>query len=508
MKRYLAIILFSLLTVPAGAQIMTHGLERHINGLVLTLIENYEQESLALESGYTASFLDLFQSPDSPVWCDYLGSPAYKTSIPATDYADYAVTGVRSATITLKDVTKSRFRFQDGMWQTQVHLLKSQDFMDENEILFSSSEFYEGKDYELTLTVVYNEEEDRCLIRSIDGVMKSDKQFPSGFYQVVQRNETNPEPLYASGKPLEYNSFGQAFNTGKLVSRNDDMTLRRRQLLSTDRYELVTYDFVPRYFRARFRYGFTIGGAYKVTTPVSFSSIESKASEMGLDLGVAFAHIGRSSLSIYAGAALSNSSISLENRNVSYEYEAADEKDRPYRRSYRIESATESFQYQDIAVPLYLSFEAGLASFLRLTFDAGVKGYFNWKTNWTPYHIKASVTGDSRYDKFDRIDDDFTRFIDPGKYNRRVYDLSAVGSAGLDIRVWKIISVYAKVSYEYGIFDSFSSGNKEWYDKDSGDYPVVYNPVAREEVARRSFIQCISFSRRAIWLNAGLMFKF
>ena len=139
MKRYLAFILLLLLTVPAGAQSLTHGQERHINGLVLTLLENYEQESLALESGYTASFLDLFQSPDSPVWCDFMGSPDYGTTISASDYAAFATLGVRSAAITLKDVTKSRLRFQDGAWQTQVRVSKSQDFMDENEILFSSS---------------------------------------------------------------------------------------------------------------------------------------------------------------------------------------------------------------------------------------------------------------------------------------------------------------------------------------------------------------------------------
>ena len=508
MKRYLAFILLSLLVVPAGAQIMTHGLERHINGLVLTLVETYEHESLALESGYTSSFLDLFQSPDSPVWCDYMGSPSYGKTISASDYADFAVTGVRSAAITLKDVTKSRFRFQDGAWQTQVHLLKSQDFMDENEILFSSSEFYEGKDYDLTMTVVYDETEDRCLIRSIEGVINSDKRFPTGFYQVVQKNETSEEQLYSSGKPLQFNSFGQAFSTGKLSARNDDVSLRRKLLMSNDRYELITFDFVPRYFRARLRYGFTLGNAYKVTSPVSFSSIKSSGTEIGLDLGVAFAHLGRSSLSLFAGAALSNSSLSMEVQSVNYNYEAADEMDHTYERSYQIQLATEALQYQDIAVPLYVSLEAGLANFLRLTLDVGVKGYYNWKTQWTPYHVKASVSGSSKYDKFDAINDDFTRFIDPGKYNRRVYDLSAVGSVGLDIRIWKIVYLFGKASYEYGIFESFSSDNKDWYNKDTGEYPIVYNSVAREEVARRSFIQCISFSRRAFWLNTGLMFKF
>lgn len=508
MKRYLILFLFSLLTVPSGAQIMTHGLERRINGQILTLIENYEQESLALESGYTTSFLDLFVSPSAPVWCDYMGSPAYGTKVPASDYADYAAAGVRSAAITLKDISKGRLHFQDGMWQAEVHLSKSQEFMDGNEILFSSTEYYGGKDYELTLTVVYNEEEDRCQIRSIDGVVDSDKPFPSGFYQVIQKNETATEQLYASGQPLQYNSFGQAFNTEKLTSRNDDVTLRKRVLSSNERYEYVTYDFVPRIFRARFRYGFTLGGAYHFTTSESFSSLESKASEMGLDLGVAIGHSGRTSWALYTGAALSNSSISIENRSVAYEYEAADAMGYTYQRAYRIQSAAEALQYQDIAVPLYLSMEAGLASFLRLTMDVGVKGYYNWKTSYTPYHVKATVSGRSKVDKFDDIDADFTRFIDPGKYNRRVYDLSAVGSAGLDIRLYKILSVYGKVSYEYGIFESFTSDNKYWISEDSGEFPLVYNPIVGEEVARRSFIKCISFSRRALWLNVGLMMKF
>lgn len=507
MKKYLILILLSLFAVPSGAQIMTHGLQRHIYGQVITLVETYEQESLTLDGGSYA-FLSLFQSPSAPVFCDFMGSPDYGNTITAEQYAAYAATGVHSPAITLKDVVKDKLRYENGCWQIDVHLKKAQEFMDENEILFSSTEFYHGRDYDLTMTVAYDEAEDRCLIRSITGSMDSSRPFPTGFYQVIQKNETSVEPLYASGRPVEYNSFGQAFNTDKLYSRNDDIVLRKRILGKGDRYEYVTYDFVPRMFRARLRYGFTLGNAYNIVSSQSFSEMKSKAWEAGLDLGVSIGHTGKASWALYTGFALSNSSVSIANRTTSYQYEAADATGYTYSRSYRILEATEGMAYQDMMVPLYLSLEAGLASFLRLTFDLGVKGYYNWKTTVTPYHVHATVSGLSSVDRYDEVNTDFSRFIDPGTYNRRPYDLSAVGGAGLDIRLYSILYLFGKVSYEYGIFDSFSSDQKMWIDEASGEFPLVYNPVVGEEVPRRSFIQCISFSRRALWLNAGVMLKF
>lgn len=516
MKGFLLFLFVVCMATPAGAQIMTHKLERHINGLTLSLIEDYEHELLLLEStGRDASFLYLFKSPSAPVFCDFMGSEDYGKVIPVSDYAAFAINEVHSPSITLKNVVKDKFRFIGGSWKTKVRLKKASDFMDaldSTAVLFSSSDFYDGVDYDLVMTISYDEREDRCVIESIEGGIESDKQFPIGFYQVIGKNDAAKEQLFSNGRPLEYNSFGQAFSTGKVYSRNDDIALRKHTISKNERYEYVKYDFILRKFRARFRYGLTLGSAYKINTADSDLLTNSKASEYGLDLGMAIGHTSLVAWSLNLGAAYTKSSINMEWQNADYFYEAADISSYEYIRSYHLISATEGMRYTDLAFPLYLSMEAGLARFLRLTLDVGVKGYYNWKTEVIPYHIKGSVTGRSRYDKFDAIDADFTRFLDPGSYARRPWDLSAVGSAGLDIKLYSILYLSGKVSYEFGIFQTFPKNKdtnlKQWMVSADNDYPLSYNPNTGEEVASRSFIQSISFSRRALWLNLGLMVKF
>lgn len=516
MKRILILLFPLLLSAPVEAQIMTHQLERHINSLTLSLIEDYEHELLLLETtGRDASFLDLFKSPAAPVYCDFMNSEDYGKVIPASKYAAFAITEVHSPGVVLKNVVKDKIRYRDGSWKTRVRMNKSQEFMDSADttaVLFSSSEFYDGVDYDLVMTVSYIESEDRCVIESIEGGIQSDRQFPVGFYQVIGKNETSTEQLYSDGRPIRYNSFGQAFTTGKVVPRNDDIALRKHTVAENDRYEFVWYEFIPRYFRARARFGFTLGSAYYINTSNPSLKTDSKASELGIDLGVVMAHTGPLSWSINSGIAYSMSSIDMEWDNAEYSYEAADASKAGYTRSYHVSSATEGIRYSDLAVPLYFSLEAGVTRYFRLTLDAGVKGYYNWKTTVVPYHVRGTVTGRSRFDNFDLIDTDFTRFLDPGSYARRTWDLSAVGSAGLDLKIYGILYVYGKASYEYGIFQTFPKSKdtilKEWMNTQAGEYPLVYNPNMGEEVATRSFIQGISFSRRALWLNFGLMVKF
>ena len=54
-----------------------------------------------------------------------------------------------------------------------------------------------------------------------------------------------------------------------------------------------------------------------------------------------------------------------------------------------------------------------------------------------------------------------------------------------------------------------NSSNNTFFNKDYNIYPLVPSGAdINKNVATRSFVDCISIYRQALWIEAGLMFKF
>jgi hypothetical protein len=66
-----------------------------------------------------------------------------------------------------------------------------------------------------------------------------------------------------------------------------------------------------------------------------------------------------------------------------------------------------------------------------------------------------------------------------------------------------------QVGYEYGFAKIHTSKESKLFDDNAGIYPLVPSGSdINANVATRSFLDCISYRRQALWLEAGLMFKF
>lgn len=516
MKVLKCLVIATLLSVPfvLDAQTLTNRQKRDMNMKLLDLVEKYEMYAAVYDKATVYSFIDLFASKDAEVYNDMLEFPA-SVPVSAEDYVK-KLSERENVGVVVKNVSHGEYFYEGGAWHSIVTFGKSILYNDANGVLFSSEEFY-GKDYSVSMDCVYDAARKRFVIASIDGEMVSDVAHLPQTFDVIERNTKNDDKLSVGGKPLKFNSFGQAFTpSGAVRPWNDDVRIRKTVSASTGNYELMKLDFKYTRFRAKARFSCSAGPAFKVSSPVEFGENKSFGYEAGVDLGFAFPLGRKMTMSVFTGLAYSSGSLSLSVGGYDYSYMTTSAGGHPYIRRYSIDRITEGVKYDDISVPLYLNFDHKLTADLLLSWNVGAKLYIHGKTSVVPHHVKASVSGDfsgggiaSQEDALGEIDKDFSAFLFPGSYGRNDFDMSLVAGLSLSYNVYNgLVFAYVKVNYEYGISEMYSSDNKPFYVEDEV-FPLVYTSSGGgQNVAVRSLWECISYRRQAFWPELGVMFKF
>ena len=173
--------------------------------------------------------------------------------------------------------------------------------------------------------------------------------------------------------------------------------------------------------------------------------------------------------------------------------------------------------YQDLVFPAYLNFEHKLAKNLFLSWHLGAKIYLNGKTTVDPYTVKGEVTAvynkgvdtSTEREALGSLDGSYNAFMYPSHYNRAQIDFSAVAGLNLMYNIYhRQIFVYADFSYEYGLAEVHSSENNKLFSNSERYYPIVYSARHGKNFATRSFMDCVSYTRRTMWVELGFMFKF
>lgn len=483
-----------------------------MNLRLLSLIEQYESSATAYDEIARYTFLDLYKDNTAEVYSDLMDYEAGQ-KITVEEYLNTLATK-QNVSIVMKNVSRKPYEWKEDGWHTTVTFDKSMIYNDENTILFSTEEQYKA-DYQISLDCVYDAEADRCYISSIDGSLPDSVTIVPRRFTIVNRHSDNDDRLTYNEKPLTYNSFNQAFVAeGKLEGWHQDIRIKADTIAKGHSYSMVNlrYKRVP--WRVKARYAMTIGDAFEVSSPINFTSQESSATEFGIDLGLAVSG-HTTSFGLYVGAAMSTSEISFAAGGCSYSYATTDSQGVPYTRKYEISGMTESVKYSDIVIPAYISLDQRLFKAVTLGFSLGAKLYLNGEAEVTPYHIEGTVSGqysagassNGANEKFGSISGDYTSFLYPNSYTRNTTDLSVTGGVTINVNLLRnSLFLYGKWAYEMGLTDVHKSDENYLY---SGDlfYPMVYSAHQNMNIATRSFMDCVSYQRKAMWLEFGIMFK-
>ena len=265
-------------------QNLTNAERRRINTRLLDAIEQYDACASMSDRDSKYLFLELCDS-SALIYSDLLDHAPGKR-IPVAEYVN-RLQERQNVASEIKNVTSGRPFWKEGAWHVQVQFSKSLSYNDENSVLFSSAEYYRA-DYGLTVEFAYDPQEDRCRIVDIQGDLKSDvRPLPERFL-VISKNSENDLRLLSGKEHLAFNSFDQAFaKPGSLSSWHDDVRIKADTLARTEHYDLLQLKYTKTHWRAKVRAGITLGSAFKLSTPVSFSASSSSAFETGVDIGYA-----------------------------------------------------------------------------------------------------------------------------------------------------------------------------------------------------------------------------
>ena len=506
------IIIFLWLFMPffAAAQTMSTARQRHVNMKLLNLIEQYELTATLYDDGAKYAFMQLFSNEKVPVYSDMLDYHQGR-QIEVADYVN-RLSSMENVSMHIMNVSHTNYVLEDGKWTTTVTFDKSLVYNDSNGVLFSSPEYYKAN-YSMSMKCVYDSEADRCYIAGINGRMNSSQPNLPEHFIVVDLPGSKVDKL-----GLEGNSFDQAFAPGLFLTPwNDDIHLKSDVIAHTDNYDYVTMSFRATHLRAKLRFAYALGSVFKVSTPVALDHIQSTGFEAGAEFGYNIPLGRTTSLGIYLGAAYSSSKINFGLDNVKYSYRTMDAAGKAYNRHYEFDSITEGVSYTDLALPIYLSFDQRIVKNLYVSLNAGAKIYLNGNVKVQPYNMNGRVYGDyngtivtsQASDAITNISGDYNTFLYPNSYNREAIDFSVLGGLSLSYNIFKNSAyIYLKYSYELGMSDVHKSEENRLFDAAEGQYPMVYSAHLNQNVATRSFMDCVSYKRQAMWIELGLTFKF
>ena len=510
MKKVLLLTLFLGISALGFAQRQPEIGERWLmNERLIDLVDNYERFSRFEGRSDSYSFLSLFRRPDVKVFCDYMASTDFGKEISVSDYVTLSQE-LADRFVQISDIRHGPYEYKDGHWHTMLEFNKRIDYEDEKGYTFSTNFPIAGGDYHIVAECVWMEDNEEFQIESINGRQNPSSSFPEGKFLIVQRKNEIDNRVLSNGKPLVFNDYGFSIQGGNpsFEFDDDDYLLTQNLEQGTDRYDILTFNMVPKRFRARGRLSLSPFGAYAVTTASEDVKASSFAVEAGADIGYALSLAKSTKLAIYTGLGFSFSSISLSAENISYGYDittsGATGEPFTYRRTYDLQKVTEGIVLTDIAIPFFASLEHNFGKKLAIVADAGVKIYLNTTASARPYHILGTVLGQE--EEAYTIDQDFDRFVAPNQNTLNQFSVSLMAKAGIDYAFATGKYAFIHVGYEHGLTESYSpEALRKWFDA-GGIYPLVYYNGA--DVAVHSFLSGVSYRRGGVVMEAGIRIKF
>lgn len=475
-----------------------------MNERLLDLVDSYERFSTLEGRSDAYSFLALFRTPDVPVWCDYIASKSFGTTIPAKEYVAYSKS-LEDRSLKISRLRKGPLSYRDGRWRASVEFNKQVEYEDSLGFTFSTRSDMVGGDYRIVLNCVWMQEDEEFRIESIDGYESPASYFPKGNFHIVERkNEIDSEVLYGD-EPLDFNEYGFAIvPEGKeFAFDDDDVMLQTISEPGADRYDILSFNTKYKRFRAR------IHGAYSPNYSVGTSDYINKKNwggQFGGEVGYSLFGGRSTKFVVYAGIGVSYSDISFSLKDDSQiSYNVLDQ-------SFRISAASEGLKVLDISVLLpMLSMEHNFSSMVCGVWDiVGV----NWNMTAKMFQGAYSVTyamnnGEEQTREFDS-------FLNPNRNEVNPWCMSVFSKAGIDIAFAPCKYIYVRGGYEMSFFPNagytYNPSNKvEWYSANDHIYPLVSWPGAsgqQEALAVHSFLNNISLRRAGFIAELGLKLKF
>ena len=486
---------------------------RDFNLAILDVFDQYERSSSLTEKSDSSLFVSLFSDINKKcVYNDLLGSKGYQTMVTPFAYLKaYPIDGSVIVQSSLSNISKAGDIYvENGLLHRKIAcskylmLIDSNVFSDgEGGVLFDSSELYkDDPDFRLIFDFSYSPETKECKISSISAEKeKSHSPLDEDSFSVITKSSDKYDSyLKTRGNQISFNEFNQSF------AYRDDIEMTHPDIIATPveynagrRYNVIGFIYRPIFMRAKVYSDFAIGGSYRVvTSQEDIVKAKSGGFDLGVDIGFERPVSPNWKIGLYGGVGFNRSKITLMANDVQYDFEL---RHLGIKRHYSF-SAEESLTLLDLFVPLYLELEINLGRRMVIDLDLGAKGYLNMKTTLSPYSVFGSFGGS-------HVEESYTSFYYPEKYNRRTYDITPFARIEFDYGIIKNrLYAYASYGFDMAFVPSYESALNQYLVTYDNIYPFFYSIIQGKDIPSRSLIGTVSYTRSSNLISFGLKLKY
>jgi len=532
MKKYIIILIASVMATVVTAQDLTPQEEREFYQKVYELFNKYAQSAAVSDDEEEMTFQNVFVNSELEIQNDLMNL-SREPKLTVEEYVQ-TIQKARSVKVLVKNIKKDGDVEDAGeTWNLPVVFEKGITFSKDG-AFFDSYDYFGGY-YRLRAVVSLNKSSGECYIKDLGADPKHDWKdfvFPEKF-TVLERTpkEENPRNykrdnnLTIDGRDVHWNRYNQVMlrpgQEQKIRYNDNDVEIKEMSKMSNGGSKIRAY-YNDKSFRIRANMGYSLSGFNKLTDGAS--SIQTPTdNEMsfGLDFGYVLPSTSKFYCGIFVGVGLSSNNLKMamttgDEISVACPNEA-DEDGEAYTRHYVLKGSgiTQELKASDITIPIYADFEYQLIPMLSAYADLGLRVQMSsgkWTANIDGYETfgqyknynNLKIKGDVNLNGFGNwnggdIDVDETGWSAKTSIN-------ALMGAGLRLNLTKSFAFDAGVQYLMG-------GN--CWEGSKGDifsYTLPQNAKTPAEKAKGDKVNLLNktggIKHNALRVVASLIYKF
>ena len=501
MKKYIFILIASVLATTVTAQRITPQEEREFYQKAYDIINVYAQSANVDDDRNVMRFMDLFESKDLNIFNDLM-SLSYDATLSVENYIQL-LHEADMVNVVVKNVQKLGEITDDGKaWQLQLAFEKSISFVSKCNTLFDSQEFF-GHDYRLLATLSLDKSSGECRIVGLDadGAVEP---FPKD-YRVLCKVDERDNNLDINGTYVKF------VMDQKLLRPGEKLSYRGAPVDVVDMPNQCDHKVVANYsdksWRVRVGGSFAVSGFNKLDGGQDITTTNDSEMGFGLDFGYVFPSKSHLRIGLFAGVGLSMNNLTMEMDKKDHSTTGVVDIDGDtYERMYIVKKGniSQELKATDIAIPVYFDFEYEFNSIVSAYADLGLKAQMSsgkMTTNidsyttsgkYTDYGSELIIENISELGFGERTSND-AEYDENGASTSMAID--ALLGLGLRININKSFAFDAGIQYQIG--------GKSWKSNE-GDIFSYSGDKDKVNLLRKAG----GISHNALKVGASLIFKF
>lgn len=409
MKKYIIMIVASLMAIASKAQTISVEEERGFYQKVYALFTEYAQSASLSDEAEQYTFRKLFANGEMLI-CNDLMSLDHSEKLSVDEYISI-LQDAKRVKVVVRNIKKDGAVEDAGdAWVVPIAFEKGMSYS-KSGTLFSSFDYF-GKYYRLRAELSLNKTTGECYISKLEADPQHEwLSFPEKFVVLERTREDDNKRNYKRDSKLTIN--GQEINWnlyGQIILHDDDKVKYNNSLVDL---EIITAGkgggtkirakYNDKAFRVRANVGYSLSDfntLADIQNDANISVSDNKEMSFGVDVGYVFPSTSKFYFGIFTGLNMSSSNFTM---NMAPDVKSditdikectADEDGDKYTRRYVLSGngVSQKLKATNMTIPLYGDFEYQMTPLLSVYADLGVKFQLSSGT-WSAYIDDYETSG-------------------------------------------------------------------------------------------------------------------